>query len=180
MNIATTLATALLSTVIATSGFAAGSDSTSPPSTTKTTSKCKDGEVWDRKSQKCVQSDAHNLTDDDRYKAARELAYAGQYNNAMKVLNTAKNQNDPRILNYKGFTNRKLGNVDLAMTFYQKAISENPDYILARSYMGQGLVAQGDLAGALAQLKEIKTRGGQDTWAYASLEKALLGESSDW
>ncbi|MGR3659917.1 MAG: hypothetical protein ACU0CA_01845, partial [Paracoccaceae bacterium] len=76
MNIATTLATALLSTVIATSGFAAGSDSTSPPTTTKTTSKCKDGEVWDRKSQSCVQSDAHNLTDDDRYHAARELAYA--------------------------------------------------------------------------------------------------------
>jgi tetratricopeptide (TPR) repeat protein len=133
-----------------------------------------------QKTKSCLQADAHNLTDDDRYDAARELAYAGQYENAMKILEVAENQNDPRILNYKGFTNRKLGNVDLAMAFYNQAITANPDYILARSYMGQGMVSLGDNAGARNQLAEIKARGGQDTWAYASLAKALNGETSDW
>ena len=41
--------------------------------------------------------------------------------------------------------------------------------------MGQGLIEQGDLAGALGQLREIAARGGRDTWAYAALEGALRG-----
>lgn len=180
MKFATTLVTALISTTIATSAFAAGWDSTKPPKTTNTSTVCDQGMVWDKKTKSCLQADAHNLTDDDRYQAARELAFAGRYQNAMKILNVASNQNDPRILNYKGFTNRKLGNVDLMMAFFNQAITANPDYNLARSYMGQGMVALGDNAGARHQLAEIEARGGQDTWAYASLAKALNSQNSDW
>ena len=159
---------------------AAGSDSTTPPTSTSTTTKCEKGQVFDDKTQKCLDAKSEAVTDDDRYHAARELAYNGKYDRALEVLASAENQEDPRILNYYGFTNRKLGNSDEAMEFYQAALAVDPDYILARSYMGQGLAAAGDLAGATEQLEEIALRGGRDSWAYESLMRAIGGVAVDY
>jgi tetratricopeptide (TPR) repeat protein len=173
-------AVAMAATSIATLTFAAGSDSTEPPKPTETTTVCTDGQVWDEESKACVQVKAGLLTDDQIYAAARELAYDGQYDHALNVLDVAANQDDPRILNYKGFSHRKAGRIEEGMTYYQAALKIDPDYILARSYMGQGLVADGDIGGAWEQLTEIQARGGEGTWAYAALEKALAGEATDW
>ncbi len=49
----------------------------------------------------------------------------------------------------------------------------NPDNLLARSYMGQALVEQGQVDLALAQLSEIRMRGGRGTWAETSLTNAV-------
>ena len=49
----------------------------------------------------------------------------------------------------------------------------NPDNILARSYMGQAFVEQGDTANAKLQLAEINARGGKGTWPAFSLRKAI-------
>ena len=165
---------------LAAPAFAAGSDSTTPPTSTSTTTKCEKGQVFDDKTQKCLDAKSESVTDDDRYHAARELAYNGKYDRALEVLASAENQEDPRILNYYGFTNRKLGNSDEAMEFYQAALAVDPDYILARSYMGQGLAAAGDLAGATEQLEEIALRGGRDSWAYESLMRAIGGVAVDY
>jgi Flp pilus assembly protein TadD len=153
--------------------FAAGSDSGNTPAATETTTKCKHGEVWDKKQKKCVKPDKASMNDTQLFEAARELAYAGQYENAIKVLKVAANQNDPRILNYMGFANRKAGRVDLAMTYYKKALAIDGNYLLARSYMGQGLIVQGKVEEARAQLIEIRDRGGRDTYAYHALYDAL-------
>ena len=59
------------------------------------------------------------------------------------------------------------------MEYYARALAIDPDYVLARSYMGQGMVADGDMAGAKAQLAEIRDRGHQDSWAYVMLENAI-------
>lgn len=157
---------------------AAGEDK--PPKTTNTTKKCKQGRVYDATTKKCLKVESHNFTDDQLYLAAREMAYDGQYLNALHVLDAAENQNDPRILNYRGFTNRKLGNHAVAMEFYEAALSIDPDYILARSYMGQGLLAYGDEVGALAQLAEIRERGGRNTWSYTALSLALRGTPTNY
>lgn len=171
----------LLATLSATTAvIAAGSDTTAPPVKTETTTTCKDGQVWDEKKAECVNPVQGSLSDDAIFKAARELAYDGQYENALKVLAVAGNPDDPRILNYKGFANRKAGRVEEGMAYYQAALAIDPDYILARSYMGQALVSEGDILGARDQLLEIEARGGRDTWAYAALEKALLGEETTW
>ena len=180
MTLTKTIFTTLAAASIATMGFAAGSDSTSPPVKTQTTQDCKNGQIWDDRKSECVNPQSGALSDDDLYNAARELAYDGQYENALKVLEVAENQNDPRILNYKGFANRKAGRIEQGMTYYQAALKIDPDYILARSYMGQALISDGDTAGAKAQLAEIEARGGKETWAYAALEKAIGGESTDW
>lgn len=163
-----------------TPALAAGSDSGTPPKPTETSTKCEDGMVYDEKTKTCIKSSASLVTDDMRYAAARELAYQGRYISASMVLDTAENPDDPRFLNYRGFVQRNLGDVDGAMAFYTRALQADPDYLLARSYMGQGLIAQGDLAGALEQLHEIDARGGRETWAFASLDSALRGLPSDY
>jgi Flp pilus assembly protein TadD len=180
MKLATAIFTGFTALSIASGAFAAGSDSTEPPRKTQTTKECRNGQIYDTRTKKCVTPRSGMLTDDQIYTAARELAYDGQYENALKVLNVAENQNDPRILNYKGFANRKAGRIEEGMIFYQAALTIDPDYILARSYMGQALISDGDLSGARAQLQEIEARGGKDTWAYASLDKALHGEATNW
>ena len=151
--------------------FAAGSSDSAEPKPTETTIECKGVQVW--KEKECVDLEETNLDDDTLYDAVCELAYAGRYLDAMGVMDAMSDQNDDRVLTYKGFTNRKLGNVDVAMVFYQKAIDKNPDNILARSYMGQGMMDQGDKIGAVAQLREINARGGADTWAALSLSNGI-------
>jgi tetratricopeptide (TPR) repeat protein len=164
----------------ATAAVAAGSDDSAPPEPTETTTECADGQIWDDTAKACVTPEQGAMSDDALYRAARELAYAGHYDHALAVLAVAENQNDPRILNYKGFAHRKAGRMAEGMAYYQAALAIDPDYVLARSYMGQALVAEGDVLAARDQLQEIAARGGRDSWAYAALEEALLGRETTW
>jgi Tfp pilus assembly protein PilF len=75
-----------------------------------------------------------------------------------------------------GYNTRKLGNIELGMTYYKRALQKDENYILARSYMGQALLEQGDVEGARVQLVEIRDRGGENTWAYRALLQSLGGE----
>ena len=113
------------------------------------------------------------LNDDLLYDAVRELAYAGRYLDAQGVMDAMADQASDRVLTYRGFTARKLGDLSLANVHYEMAISLNPDNIAARSYMGQGFVEAGDKVAALMQLREIQARGGQGTWAEVSLRQAI-------
>lgn len=173
-------ALSIAATFVATAVFAAGSDSTEPPAATNTTIICEDGLIWDEELQECVIPEEASLTDDQIYDAAREMAYAGLYEDAIHVLQLAENQQDPRILNYLGFANRKAGRMDLGMEFYRQALDAKPDYILARSYMGQALVQQGDFEAAEDQLALIVAYGGRETWAYRALELALDGTETEY
>ncbi|WP_170363207.1 tetratricopeptide repeat protein [Ruegeria arenilitoris] len=150
---------------------AAGGDS-SPPKPTNTTKKCLFGRVYDEAAGRCVKPNKTNFSEEQLYQAVRELAYDGQFENAQNVLRVM-DQDDDRVLTYWGFTYRKMGEAELAETYYQRAIETNPDNILARSYMGQGYVTEGKTELAIAQWREIKARGGEGTWAEASLREAI-------
>jgi len=163
-----------LALCLPTLAFAAGGgEETAPPKTTKTTKECKGDKVWDERKGRCVKAQGAELDDDTLYDAVRELAYAGRYQDAQQVLAAMSDQNDDRVMTYLGFTHRKMGNVALGMDFYEKAIALNPDNLLARSYMGQGLVEQGDKVAAYKQLREIQSRGGSGSWPEVSLRKAI-------
>ena len=155
--------------------WAAGEDTTKPPEETKTSTECKDGKVWDEVKKECADPKKSGLDDDTLFKAARELAYAGQYENSLKVLDAVKDQNSARILNYRGYSNRKAGRMELGMSFYKRALQADENYILARSYMGQALLEQGKVEEAKAQLIEIRDRGGENSWAYRALLQSLGG-----
>ncbi|MFD1158536.1 tetratricopeptide repeat protein [Roseovarius aestuarii] len=165
-----TLAIALILPALS---FAAGGGGSSAPKPSETTKSCVDGKVWDRNSKSCVSASNSALDDDTLYGAVREFAYAGQYDNAQAVLAAMSDQHDDRVLTYWGFTHRKKGDFETGMAFYRKAIAQNPDNILARSYMGQALVEQGDLVGARRQLKSIQASGGVGSWAETSLHQAI-------
>jgi len=153
--------------------FAAGGASETPPTPTQTTTTCATGLIWDAKTKACVAPQQGHLDDDTRFEAVRELAYAGRIPEAQAVLAAMSDQTADRVLTYWGFTHGKAGAVERALGFYQQALAQNPDNILARSYMGQALIAAGAPAEAEAQLTEIVARGGGNTWAATSLRRAL-------
>lgn len=158
------------------SALAAGSDSsgtTAPPKQTKTSKDCKKTEIWDKETKKCVAAEKSSFNDDTLYDAARELAYADRHEDAIAILKVMNEQDTPRVLNYLGFNNRKMGNFELGMDYYRKALAINPDYVLARAYMGQALMQQGDIDGAKEQLTEIRRRVGTQDYAYFALAQAL-------
>lgn len=153
--------------------FAAGGGSSNPPKPTNTTKECKKSKVWSEKKKRCVKPENASLDQDGLYQAVRELAYADRLEDAQNVLSIMPDQSDDRVLTYWGFTHRKLGNVDLANAFYEQAIAQNPDNILARSYMAQGFVTEGRMEEAIAQWQAITTRGGEGSWAEKSLREAI-------
>lgn len=160
--------------------YAAGGSDDTPPKPTRTTTECSDGQIYDEDAKACVDADQKSFNDDDRYDAVRELAYAGAYDRAKAIMASAYQPDDPRFLNYRGFIARKQGDMAQAMEFYTAALAVDPDYLLARSYMGQGLAASGDINGAKEQLAEIAKRGGRETWAYVALKLALGGKPSSY
>ena len=109
-------------------------------------------------------------TDDERFLAGYWLAKNARYEEALVVLSTVENKNDPRVWNYIGFATRKLGRVSEALDYYGKAIALKPDYVMARAYMGEAYLAQGDLVAARNQLDEIAKSCGTTCTAYESLK----------
>jgi Flp pilus assembly protein TadD len=153
--------------------FAAGTSDDSPPQPTETSTSCKNGQVWDKKTESCVDAKESRIDDDTRYQAARELAYAGRYDDALNVLAAMSDQTESRVLTYYGFTHRKAGRAELGMQYYQQALAADPDNLLARSYMGQGLVEAGNVKAARVQLAEIVARSDGSSWPEMSLRQAI-------
>lgn len=141
---------------------------------TKPVSKdCKNGKVFSESKGRCVKQQDSSLTDEDYFKALRSLAYAGENAAAQDLLALLDNQQSDLALTYWGFTHRRMGNVETGMDYYGKALAQNPDNLLARSYMGQALVEAGRLDLARVQLKEIRDRGGDGSWPEVSLAQAI-------
>ncbi len=149
--------------------FADGGDDSPPPTPVNS---CDAGQVFDADKGTCVNPKHSSLDRDALYLAVRQLAYAGRYVDAQSVME-ALPENDPGRLTYMGFTHRKLGNLDLAMVYYQQAIDQDPANILARSYMGQGFVEEGRMSEAMVQLSQIRAYGGTGTWSETSLRNAI-------
>lgn len=137
--------------------------------------KCKKGEVLKKvgNMKKCVKVESGILPDEDLYQQGRALAKAGQYDWALQVLAAIQNQNDPRVLNYTGYSNRKAGRLEIGITYYRKALAIDPNFVLAREYLGEGYVAAGRIDLAKLELNEIKTRAGSGSEEYQDLSKAI-------
>jgi len=176
-----TLPTALLALpLLALPAFAAGSGGSEAPKPTETSTECKDGEIFDKDKGTCEESASLNFDDDDRYDAIRELAYAGRYISAQQVPATVDTPDAPRFLTYEGFVLRKMGQQQAARDAYENALSIDPTFVLARSYMAQGMLTEGDYSGAMTQLNLIEKQAGRDTWAYVSLARAIQGEPTNY
>lgn len=140
---------------------------------------CKKGQVMKtvKKNGKdvrtCVKVSAGILPDDELYVQGRELAKDGEYDWALDVLAAIANQNQPRVLNYTGYSHRKAGRLEIGITYYRKALAIDPNYVLAREYLGEGYVAAGKIELAQAELAEIGKRCGISCEEYKDLSEAI-------
>ena len=138
-----------------------------------TSKNCKSGQVWDEKTKKCVKSQSGILPDEDLYQQGRALAKEGRYDWAIEVLASVRNQQDPRVLNYMGYSYRKSGRLDLGISYYRKALAIDPNFNLAREYLGEGYIAAGRRDLALLELAAIEKSCGKSCEEYQDLAEAL-------
>ena len=158
--------------MLSTPVLAVGGMDDEPPKPTPT-SKCPDGQIWDADAKACADAQESRFDDKARIKAARELAFVGRADSSLTVLDALNDQTSDAALTYKGFAHRSAGQMDLALGYYDAALEQNPDNVLARSYYGQALVLLGDREGAQAQLQEITARVGRETWPAFALRMAI-------
>ena len=123
--------------------------------------------------RRCVKLVAGLLDDQDLYEQGRELAKNGRYEEALVVLAAIVNQNDPKVLNYTGYSHRKAGRLEIGIAYYRKALAINPNFVLAREYLGEGYVAAGRIDLAKAELAEIEKRCGIGCEEYKDLSEAI-------
>ncbi|MGI9405918.1 MAG: tetratricopeptide repeat protein, partial [Hyphomicrobiaceae bacterium] len=127
---------------------------------TKSSCRAKAACYWSNSRKRCRvrKRRSQNDADEKIYQQARALIEAKNYRDGLRLLLTIKEQNRPHVLNYIGFSTRKLGDVDKGISYYHKALALDPDYVVAREYLGEGYLQKGDLAGAEKQLGEISSR----------------------
>jgi tetratricopeptide (TPR) repeat protein len=135
---------------------------------------CAPGQVWDKKTHKCLERHSGVLPDPDLTEYAYSLAKADRYQEAIDVLDILDNPNTPRALNYRGYATRKMGRTDEGIGYYLKSVSLDPNYSQVREYLGEAYVIQGKFDLAKDQLATIeKLCGSKDCEYYEDLADAL-------
>jgi tetratricopeptide (TPR) repeat protein len=135
---------------------------------------CAPGQVWDKKTHKCLERHSGVLPDSDLTEYAYSLAKADRYQEAIDVLDILDNPNTPRALNYRGYATRKMGRTDEGIGYYLKSVSLDPNYSQVREYLGEAYVIQGKFDLAKDQLATIeKLCGSKDCEYYEDLADAL-------
>ncbi|WP_392888180.1 tetratricopeptide repeat protein [Pseudomonas migulae] len=138
---------------------------------------CPKGQVFDTKSQKCVLQTSSLVPDADRTDYAYRLAKDGRYEEALALLDTLKNPNTAKALNYRGYATRKLGRTDEGIGYYLQSVKLDPQYAQVREYLGEAYVIKGRLDLAQEQLQQIKSICGSACEEYQDLAEAI-NESS--
>ena len=135
---------------------------------------CAPGQVWDKKTHKCLERHSGVLPDPDMTEYAYSLAKADRYQEAIDVLDMLDNPNTARALNYRGYATRKLGRTEEGVGYYLKSVALDPNYSQVREYLGEAYVIQGKFDLAKDQLATIeKLCGSKDCEYYEDLSDAL-------
>ena len=91
--------------------------------------------------------------------------YSQAFEKLEKALKTDKK--NPDVLNYMGFTSRKIGNFEKAEEFYLKGLSIKPDHNGINEYLGELYVQTNRIDKANERLKVLK---GCNCKEYGELE----------
>lgn len=151
---------------------AAGSEPTTPS--------CPDGKKWNKNKNKCVPALIEQMSGEELYQYGWQLAKTGKFDQAIDVLKKA-DQNDPRVLNYLGYSYRKSGDLTTAIGYYKTALKINPDFVLAREYLGEGYVKAGRMDLAKLELEQIGKRCGKGCQEYVELAAVIAGtDTATW
>jgi hypothetical protein len=141
---------------------------------------CAAGEVWSKKAGACAAATAASVTDEDLRVEGEWLAKHGRYAEALETLKLVKQQNNPKVLSYIGYSTRKLGRVEEGIRYYLAALKLDPDYHVVREYLGEGYLQQGKPELAKEQLTELEKRCGTGCIEYRTLVAALSNGPARW
>lgn len=167
---------AALACALALSAAAAGHAAAAGGDETPT---CKKGQVYDQRSGKCVSQQGSNLPDENLTDYAYALTQAGRYAEAIEILDTLKQPETAKALNYRGYATRKLGRTDEGIAFYLKSVALDANYPQVREYLGEAYVIKGRLDLAREQLARIEQLcGGTACEEYEDLAEAIEKPSS--
>jgi tetratricopeptide (TPR) repeat protein len=135
---------------------------------------CAPGQVWDKKTHKCLERHSGVLPDSEMTEYAFALAKAQRFQEAIDVLDLLDNPKTPRALNYRGYATRKLGRTDEGISYYLQSVALDPSYAQVREYLGEAYVIQGKFDLAKDQLSTIeKLCGSKACEYYQDLAEAL-------
>jgi tetratricopeptide (TPR) repeat protein len=115
---------------------------------------CPRGQVWDSRTQRCVQAQSGILPDKTLADNAYALAKAERYDEALAVLDLMQDRETPEALNYRGYATRKLGRIDEGIGYYLKSVALDPQYAQVREYLGEAYVIKGDVEKARGQSRQ--------------------------
>lgn len=108
------------------------------------------------------------------FKAAKQMIEAEQYVEAIAALEALQKPEDPRVLNWIAYSNRKLGNTDEAILLYTRALTIAPDFTPAHEYLGEAYIQANDIVKAQAQLATIEQLcGNQSCKEWKDLKRSL-------
>lgn len=122
--------------------------------------------------QSCVGAARAAMSDDELFYAGYWLAKTGRYADALTYLNLSRNR-DARVLTYIGFATRKQGDVEQALPLYAEALAKDPNFVVARAYLGEAYLTKNEPALAKAELAEIAVRCGTTCPAYVDLDRNI-------
>lgn len=142
---------------------------------------CKSGYIYSEKKKRCVRKTSSELQRSDLLQHAWNKAYDGEYEEAREIFQSLVDQPSAEVFNGLGYSHRKLGQLESGIGFYKRAIALEPDYVLARSYLGEGYVSSGRIDLARQELAEIGQRCGKTCREYVYLLRAIeTGVANDW
>ncbi len=153
-----------LSLFLSSSLMAAGSDSSSDSSDTKEVSLYKEAVKLVKRAGK--------LEKKEKIEKAKKL-----YTQAFDKLEKAhkSDKKNPDILNYMGFTSRKVGNFEQAEKFYLKGLSLKPNHNGINEYLGELYVQTNRIDKANERLEILKNCNCKE---YAELELIIKTRGS--
>jgi tetratricopeptide (TPR) repeat protein len=135
---------------------------------------CRKGMVPNDKKTKCIPAQSGITPDTVLTDYAYHLAKADRPEEALELLDMVRDQQSPRVLNYRGYATRLTGKVDEGIVFYKQALAIDPTNVLVREYLGEAYVSKGKITMARAQLRKIEELcGNTDCDEYADLAEEI-------
>ena len=126
-------------------------------------------------------SDTNNAkTKSSAYLSAEKLIDKKQYSDAIVKLNDAlvTDSKNADIYNYLGFSHRKLGKMEDAAFFYNKALEINPKHKGALEYQGEMFLTLNQIGKAEENLKKLDKICFLGCSEFDKLKKSIMDKKS--
>ena len=126
-------------------------------------------------------SDSNNAkTKSSAYLSAEKLINKKQFSDAIVKLNDAlaTDSNNADIYNYLGFSHRKLGKMEDAAFFYNKALEINPKHKGALEYQGEMYLTLNQIGKAEENLKKLDKICFLGCSEFDKLKKSIMDKKS--